>query len=568
MSDFEDEIRKKLEEGQITSSSPNWNQMEKKLSEETQFTPLEKNIHDSLLNVSIPLPIGSWINFLNNVSFPNTFEVNISNKLNNGKIEFNPNHWEQFSEKLADSKLTPTEGKFKRILNSKEISYNYKHWKAIEQVLKRKRSKKIFWKVAAAFLVIIGGWLFINEISTESQVIEIETNKPENDKIKNLNLNISNNTPKGILKLKNTFTDQFFLNSKTPKKNHIGQILIVDSNNLKPPLNQFENIHTSILVGFKRIEMCAPVEFIFKEIFSIKKPKQMVKLHSGATMWINFWENPAFTGFYGENNASTFYFNDWEIVDEDKNKLGELNFVQPLLYIGGYEKRLTHNWAIGGYLKYQLKKNWINREFNTSLSYTKTILNKLQIKLGAGASYHTQKLAVNKLTLREKMLNSNYILTTNLGSIRSKQEQSANYHLGGMINHKNFFIAYTALNFKSNYFTNKNNLSLVKHFIISGVHLPEFKKIQVSGLLKIEKDIFRTISPAIGITYNNQLFTNIEYEDLSSRKITVGYQLKNRVKAQFNYSIRELEAYKAKELNLDKFNERIGYISAGFNFTF
>ena len=62
------------------------------------------------------------------------------------------------------------------------------------------------------------------------------------------------------------------------------------------------------------------------------------------------------------------------------------------------------------------------------------------------------ELKENDLQLREKAINSNYIFTTELGSIKSKEEYSSTYHFGGFVNHENFFIGYTAFNFGFNHF--------------------------------------------------------------------------------------------------------------------
>lgn len=604
MGKFEDEIRKKLEEGQVDYSSSSWEQMDKDLSEQISYTPFEKKIQDSFSTGIIPVSPGSWDDFSNNFNSLDSFEKKVSEKLEKGKIKLDQSHWEEFSEKLSNSKLTPLERNAKAILNSKEIAYNHSHWRAFEKALNSARNKKFFWRSAAAILLLFGSGFGINQIIKEPQKTE-----------RNLNVNDASMSPTDQLSLIKENTKLEF-EKKGSKIDYNNPRILKQSNNKPPSSNKstslvkkgtgnkkgrfldlnktkgakttnstppslptenkgdkeyvdFENVLVKkISIGFKRVEMCEPFELITKQVVTREKPRKNVKLHAGATMWVNFWDNPAITGFYSKNNISAFYFNDWEVIDVNRDKLGELNFVQPLVYLGGYERRLNQYWSVGGSYKYQLKKNWNNREFNASLSYTKTILNNLEIKLGAGATYQNHNLAVNKLTLREKAINSNYIFTTELGDLRSQQEHSTVYHVGGFVNHKNFFAGYSALNFESSHFSNENDITLTHHAFTGGMHLPEFNKTQITGLLKIEKELFRTYSPAIGITYNNQLFTNFEYKDLSAKRITIGYQLKNRMKAQFNYSIRDLEDYQKDELNLDNFTERKGSISAGLNYTF
>ena len=129
-------------------------------------------------------------------------------------------------------------------------------------------------------------------------------------------------------------------------------------------------------------------------------------------------------------------------------------------------------------------------------------------------------------------------------------------------------MGYTFFNFGSNNFTNDNNVILKKHSLIGGLHTPEYMNIKVSGLFKFEKELFTSYSPAIGVTFNNMIFTMYEYENLSGRKISLGYQVSNRIRAQFNYNIKSLEDYQNRDLNLDNYTDRRGYLSGGVNYIF
>ena len=68
-------------------------------------------------------------------NIPNEFENALSDKINNGEVDLNENHWEDFSEKLNNSNLTAYERTVKETLNSEKISYNNSHWKALEKML-------------------------------------------------------------------------------------------------------------------------------------------------------------------------------------------------------------------------------------------------------------------------------------------------------------------------------------------------------------------------------------------------------------------------------------------------
>ena len=313
--------------------------------------------------------------------------------------------------------------------------------------------------------------------------------------------------------------------------------------------------------------------FSAKEIINQAKSNQenteITKQNNrGAILWLKFWDNPALTGFYGKNAFSGFVINEWEFIDENRDNKGEFNFVQPIFRTGSYERRLNKYWSIGGFFNYELKKNWNIRRYFTSISYSKQIFKGYHFRFGTGATFVSQNLAVNKLTLREKAINSNYVYTTELGSLKSKEEYSLSHHIGSFLDHKNFFLGYTVFNIASNNFTNENNIILVKHRLVGGIHTPEYKKIKLSGVIRYEQELFTSLSPSIGISYKNKIFATCEYEDLSGKKITLGYLIKNSVKVQLNYNIKSPEDYRDKDLNLDNFTERNGYLSGGVNYIF
>tara|TARA_B100001778_G_scaffold59555_1_gene46261 strand:+ start:908 stop:2644 length:1737 start_codon:yes stop_codon:yes gene_type:complete len=578
MGKFEDDIKKKLDEGNIEYTPSSWDQMQKKLSEKPSYTEFEKRMQDTMAGGSIPVPPESWGSFSERNNIPNEFENALSDKINNGEVDLNENHWEDFSEKLNNSNLTAYERTVKETLNSKKISYNNSHWKALEKMLHGDRSKKIFWRSAAAILLLITTGIGVNQFSkTEKNTLinhapaknfDSTTNHPFNKKepsalkqeINSSNLSLQSSDKrtfeKNPIENSNTLNENF-----ESEKNYPLNTIVEDKSNEK--LTLFPSIAVSVKNTFP-----SSFELINHQVNRKKNPVSSDQIHPGASLWLNFWENPALTGFYGENTISAFYFNDWEFIDENKNQIGEFNFVQPLVRIGAYERRLNNYWAIGGYVNDQLMKNWNIREYATSISYTKQLFKGYNFSFGAGATLRSQNLAVNQLTLREKAINSNYIFTTELGSIKSKEEYSSTYHFGGFVNHENFFIGYTAFNFGFNHFTNDNDVFLMKHCLTGGVHSPNYKKLKASALLRFEQELFTSYSPAIGLTYDNRIFTMFEYKDLSGQRISLGYQMKNGIKTQFNYSINNLENYQNTELNLDNFTERRGYISVGVNYIF
>ncbi len=578
MGKFEDEIKKKLEEGSIDYSPSDWNQMHQKLSEKSSYSEFEKKMKDTLSSGTIPLTEGSWDSFNERINLLNEFEKTLSDKLNSGKENLNPAHWEDFSEKLSTNNLTTFEKAVKTSINSGSVAYNHDHWKALKKKLKRNQTQKILWRSAAALLLLITTGIGINMFSNDEQKTQREfsqSNKTETFKNEfsptkeNIILNDNQLNINSISPISDISRDENH-SVNTVNSSFGNDLPSFDStteNNLKQKnIEKLTSLPSFSVVSKNPMNLA--FEMLRHQHTKKENSKVIYTIHPGATLWLNFWDNPSLTGLYGKNNLSGFYFNDWEFSDENRDLSGELNFVQPLVRIGAYERRLNNDWAIGGYFNYQLKKNWNIREYAATVSYTKQLLEDYNFRFGAGATFRSQNLAVNELTLREKAINSNYIFTTEMGSIKSREEYQSAYHLGGFINHKNFFLGYTIFNFGFNHLTNDNDVTLTRHNLIGGIHSPEIKKFKASGLMKFEKELFTNYSPAVGLTYNDRIFAMYEYENLSGNRLSIGYQMSNGFKAQFNYNINNIENYKVHELNLDNFTERKGYVSAGINYIF
>ena len=572
MKDFGDKIKRKLNQGEAEYSPASWEVIEKKLSEVPKQNDFEKKIQESLSESSIPMPIGSWNHFIQNANLLDGFENSLSKQLDNGVFNSSDSNWEDFSEKYDNSRLTYYEKSIKNVLNSKKYSINKTHWKAFEKLSFSNRGKKIFWRSAAILLLALSTGIGINELSERESNIHASIDVlNKNSSLGNENLNGNKNESSKLNTISNGTRPQFIggksylkeiENSfKKNKRNYRENIPVNYKTDSKNSLIPF--IHASI-----KKHLFSNKEMIKHEIPIEENIKIVRQINQGAILWLKFWENPALTGFYGKNAVSGFIINDWELIDENKDNQGEFNLVQPIVRIGSYERRLNKNWSIGGFLNYELKKNWNIRKYSTSVSYTKQILKGYHFRFGAGGTFISQNLAVNKLTVREKAINSDYVYTTQMGDLKSKEEYSSSYHIGSFLNHKKFFLGYTVFNIGSNNFTNENNITLMKHCFTGGIHSPKYKNIQASGILRYEQELFTSISPSIGISYKNQLFAMYEYKDLSGKKISFGYQMKSNAKVQINYNIKSLEDYQNRDLNLDNFTERKGYLSGGINYIF
>ena len=579
MKKFGDKIKSKIDQGEIEYSPSSWEMMEKKLSENSSQTDFEEKIQKSLSETSIPMPNGSWEHFTENTNLLNGFENSLSERLKNGEYSSNDNNWDDFSEKHNNSRLTSYEKTIKDVLNSKTVSINNSHWRTFEKLLSGNKAKKVFWRSAAILLLAISTGIGINQFSQKESGSLAKVNATA--KPNSFGNNHFDSNKKRIQKLdpiSNRISSHYLEDNSKQKKietnlthpNQNNQNNIIFSNeNLTVESVKNKRLHPLPLISArtKKIPLLT-LEQIKQQAPNEEKPQIKKQAHQGAILWLNFWENPALTGFYGKNSVSGFIINEWEFIDKNRDKQGEFNFVQPIVRIASYERRLNKNWSIGGFLNYELRKNWNIRKYSTSMSYTKQIFKGYHFRFGAGGTFVSQNLAVNKLTLREKAINSNYVYTTQLGNLKSKEEYSSSYHIGGFLNHKKFFLGYTVFNIFSNNFTNENNVILMKYRFEGGVHSPEYKNIKASGILRYEQELFTSFSPAIGLSYKNKLFALYEYEDLSGKKISLGYQIKNHIKAQLNYNIKSLEDYQNTDLNLDNFTERRGYLSGGINYIF
>ena len=615
MGKFEDEIKKKLTSGEMDYNPSHWDQLSNILAATPSLSAFEQKIQDTLSEgeaSSAP----NWEEFSNNLNSLDPFEKELKQKLDSGESPIPNNSWDQFSEKLADSKLTQFEKGVKTTLNSGEISYNHAHWKAFEKMLNGSAGKKWFMRSAAALLILLGISYGIDQSipeqediiskqdkSTTNPLIEVEDNSSSilNSSKIELGSNSSNGTigkttikPNGLNGVSNNNnnnnnnsssssnygnnrssgklpnkTDGHSLSPNNVNANNTG---ISDLNNdiitpdKKTVIDDNKTLNSIFKIN-KKTELCSSLDFI--KAITTQKPKKKLEyqVQPGAALWLNIWQNPAVTGLYGKNNISGYYLNNWEFIDENQDKSGEIKLIQPLVYLGAYERRLNKGFAVGGSYKYELKRNWNNREFTAYFSYAKTIAKGLDFRLGGASSYRNYNLSVNRLTLRERIQNSNDLEETKLGEFKSKQQYSITNHLGAFINHENFFLSYTLFNAVSQSITNENEVIPVKHCIMSGVHTPQFLKMNASALLKYEKELFESYTPGLSLTYDNKIFVTAEYESLIRPKLSLGYNFKRKLRAHASYAIKNLTDIQ-KELNLDNFVDRQGYINLGLNYNF
>ena len=330
MGDFEDEIRKKLQEGEMDINASHWDQFNNKLSSEPSYSSFEKSIQDKLNAGSTVIPAGSWNDFNNNFNNTSKFDKALKNKLDN-EVQLDRTSWESFNEKLAESNLSKFERIFGARLKSGNIQYNPKHWQAIEKTLNRK-SRNAYLKIAAAIALLFGLsfgiWntedektsLFVNHLN-ESFI----KNKPDSKtvtkkEVKSALMSESNNlisrlSTKGNSGLFDSKKGSNLTISAKKRSQSLNKIGHKKDNTIQQPniiVDKKVFIANIISIDCKKIEVCpTPLNLPIKIIYAANKPAKS-KLHSGATVWLNFWDNSSLTGFYNNQNLSASFYNQWE----------------------------------------------------------------------------------------------------------------------------------------------------------------------------------------------------------------------------------------------------------------
>lgn len=586
MGKFEDEIKRKLNEGEIKMDPKHWAQLNNKLNAQNKYTPFEKKIKD-IFNHSIP--IGSTSNWEDmndrlNQAKPSDFNKKINEILNNQNIPYSNEAWEKMRDHLSNQNLTSFESGVKNKLSNKEAKYNPVHWEDMNNRLNSKKKRPIAWwmwgSVAAAF--IIGG-IGLSYLDNKTQYHTISKNNSKAIETRETTTNnITNKTSLGTVKKQlsiQEINNEISNNIHTPNLNNFNNNdlinnRIVNANNIKTPEkqqllinNNSKNIFNSIILKQKTNAFLINLESIVKTPFFQKKPTKP-KIHAAATLWLNFWDNPSITGFYGKNHISNQFTNSFETRKSNKTKLGKIDFVQPLQNILGYERRFHKSgFSIGTYYRYLLKKNWNYNEISISTSYNKNILPQLNIRIGASAIFHKEQLAVNKLTLKERSLNSDYIFSSSLNEFQARTEEYMSYNLGGFINHPNFFVGYTAENTYQNFINKTEEKFPIKHTVIGGININILNYLKATAMLKLEKKLINTYSPCIGLTFKNKYVIVGEYNKLSRYDISLGYNWNQKLRVLGTLGVKEINDER-EQLNLNDYQERKGHASLGVYYTF
>lgn len=606
MGKFEDEIKKKLESGDFTPDTGLWDKLSSKLNEQPPASDFEKKIKETFESGEIPMSSNSWENFEQNSPSNNFYEKRIKNKFEEGNYEYQPEHWEAQQSQLHYSNLSKFEKAIHKGLSSNKIKYNPNHWKAMEKMLNHSSKKWLYRTGAAAVILFLIGGLASNLFNKDDRNITGATttnitspNKQPLTHHQNLNnasaldfnkKSIGKKVNKIIPFKKYSTADGFtnrngnfnkFDNSSTVLKsvnngpigsasvnNNISENSLVTPKNLEVVQQREQSNFNQNIIGIhpKQIEFCTNLDLEIDFNKPAPKRKQPHDLNHGSTILLNFWDNPAVTGMYGKHHISSVYKNGWERVKNDEGYV-ENNLNQPVNSIVGYEHQFKNKpYSIGGYFHYNLNNNWNIRKYNLSASYNKALPYKHNIRIGAAAEFESNNLAVNKLTLREKAINSDFIFTTDLGKLKSKTQYFINYNIGAFLNHKNYFISYTLEDVSKMQIENENDELITEQEFIFGLHFNPIKSLTLSPMFKYNKDLFVQYSPSLAFTFNKNIFGLFEYQNLTNYNSSLGYCWNNKLKLRASFSLKQLTDLQKSQLNLNNFNERNGFIEFGVNY--
>lgn len=588
MGSFEDEIRKKLSDRDYTPDAGLWDKLSEQLDSIPTSTPFEENIRSTFEEGEIPKPDNAWDQFESKQNLNTKFDDAVKSKFENKSYNYNKLHWEKQADLIHHSNLTKFEKIIQSVFRGKKIQYNHQHWVALEKMLNNTKQKWMYRSVAAALLLLFGsGSAIYFSGSNEKPTIgnnNVNNSKAFTSKSSNIDDQIirdnrnnavffdsgtANNDKllKGekylqdlAFKSKNTSENKYG-NTKSPNK-HNGSQHILQSIEKQTKGNTFSNLS----IGYKNQEYCNTLDLNIN--FDLPKGKKQPErpLHHGARFQLNFWDNPAVTGLYAQNHFSSTYKNGWEkTLTDDHQK--EYSFIQPLHTIVGYEHQFKNSpWSAGGYFSYNLNNNWNIREYGASVSYTKELLKDLKIRLGGSAEFNSTNLAVNKLTLRQRAINSDFIFTTDLGKLKAKTESSIHYNTGVMINHPKYFASFSLNDISKTQLKNDNESVNTVQEAIVGIHANLFQRLDISPIFKYRKDVFEYYSPGMAITYNNKVFAFFSYENLSNYNTSLGYCWRDKLRITSTFSLAALTDLQKDQLNLNNFNERKGFIEFGINY--
>ena len=556
MKEFEKNIKNIFEGAQVPLDSSSWNSFEQKW-DNSQMNELifTQKIVNSLQFSLIPYSPSHWtqVSATLDAIDASSFENSIAEKLGLGSVAGVDMGWDVMDEKIRESELSDFDRGIKSRINNGQVQYDPQHWKTFEKALSSNKNKKGLMYVAAGLVAIALSFLgkgMLDDANTNEVIVSVTNDLmySENTKSKEATLKVgivSEKVDKGsvILLAKESTT----LNKEevSQDKRLIRGVSIMDVSEVggRGGVKQKESLslktrdvfHKALAVNFvadeTNVGASLPALNVFDSEVQIRynvKASEVLPMH--VTAILPFWDNAAITGFTGNKTLSFFTDIEWKSYYQYGEHIGsKLN--QPSLFLLGYEDHLKNkDWSVGVFFKNVKNDHWNRVDFNLTLAYEKS-LGSAALRLGGGLKYQRNQLLSNQLQLQEVVINSGTVETSEkeVSDFEVPAEQYVGINVAAMVSHKSYTIAYQAnnallarVNFKSTLSVNHELLLLAN---------ASYYDLHASGFLKFQYNGRGTVSPGVGVTYKNDCFATVEYTNMVRTTFTIGKEFKNGIRA-------------------------------------
>lgn len=577
MEKFEENIKKILNQGELPLNKEAFSAFEKRL-ELVQLKDLvfSKKIKGIFENGMIPFAPAHWNQF--EQKFSNTFEQKLRDKVNAGEVPYESSSWDKLEGKLSKGALNNFEQKAANVLNEGEIAYNHQHWIQLAQRLEKTRRPIIwpFWAAAAITAVLVPYFIFTpsyqkdssTDKSVKTQVItadvkqqlqdtalfhegpNAEGQETVSDPVANTSVNVVEPKTERRRKISEIIQET----APSEKEVNLNQDV---SNNLGQEKKKNIYLNMEVNAQQSKVELSRPDLFKQSENeFPNISPASTVLLEF--TPVVNSWDNPSFIGIQGRQHAGINFNTNWKTTTEvEVQKNTEL--VQPSEAYLVYETRIHQSGlAIGSFYHHLWDNSWDYKTFNVGLSYQQKLFKNVNARFGAAVNYQHNKLHTNDLYASESYYQDGqaYVTEMEANELDIPAEEYMRVNTGIQVGNPYFTFAYQLDNLAIARFNYKNPF-YYSHQMISAVHLP-IRKVRISAVMKMDNDMFWEYSPALGVSYDNKIYTYAEYTAMSRMNLTLGYQLKNSFRAFVTYGFDTFHEEQARLFNTYTVSGQVG----------
>ena len=587
MGKLENNIKRKFDAAAVPLTPDAWSSFEKKW-DQVQMSDLlfTQKVVNTMEFSMVPYAPNSWGKMekqLDQIALEKAFKDKLETAVYSAPVV----GWDALSEKLSEANLSSFEKGLKSKLVSGSVAYNPTHWNAIKGKLGTSKKIKFAWITSA--VVLIAGLYFWSPSQQDQLVNGMEVKKEsisdsnpaeltvENQKNSEFKATVSKPTTETKVRAVNSEELSVVTGEKITleedKVKKTGELIALLNNNKQERATEFlaftllskkqngsdqgnysEHHQLDADHGLQVVAIQAAQQQLGQSIPELEKTKTRVdantvaaesKIHIGLSPWLQFWDNPAVTGMYGNHQVSALVDQEWKSYQSYGENVG-FKWNQPLIAKIGYDRKIANSpFALGAYVAQEIDENWNRGVLNLSGSYQKSIQTNV-LDVGLSVNYLHNQLQKDGLLFKEQNLsNGNHLVTEKkLETVDVPAQQSLMLNIGMMWRSKHYFIVYNALSPLSIDIKGSSAATL-EHNAIVGVHLP-IQKLKTTALLKTERSVEFYFSPGIAISYNNHWFFTSEYEQLERFTFSLGRQFNNGFRAHISYGAvrkRDLEFY-------------------------